>query len=293
MSIFSERKNNATETSKSAYSKKVYFENLSLATVLIGFLILSFGMWETFYSVKVSLSDMNTAMSRAHPFGTDQLGRDLLARYSVAVRHTVLPLWITGFLAFFAAIILASGTYILEERVFGKILKRFVGILSSFVLAFPFSVIVFAVSVYFEGISLSGILLSGFFYIFFKTFIKTIRMIEESRYLGYWEMHESLGGSRWERFFKYGVLNDFKSSLAAELVFSLQLLVAAEVTLSYLGFGVAEPDPSLGNILASNIESALKGEPRILLTSLFVLFLVMYIPSVVRKLIEKRIKPTA
>lgn len=254
--------------------------------LVFSFLVLGFGMWEQFYSVKVSLSDMNAGISFTHPMGADQLGRDLLARFSMAVRQTIVPLWSCAFFGFLLGVLVSSSLYALEESKIGKLLNFTFTSVSSAVLALPFGVIVFAVSVYFEGISLKGVILSGFFYIFLKTILKLGRLVSESRHLGYWEAHESIGGSRFSRFFKYGVMTDFRDSLFSELVFNLKLLVAAEVTLSYLGFGVSEPKPSLGNILASNIENALKGEPRILLTSIAVLFLVMMVPSVLRGLVE-------
>jgi peptide/nickel transport system permease protein len=264
---------------------KNIFKVLSWVFIAV-FLLLCFGMWENIYSVKVSLSSANAGMSSVHPLGADQLGRDLLARFSVAVRNTVLPLWGVGAAAFFIGILISSVQYILDEQLVFRAISSALRSFSVAVLALPFGVIVFSVSVYFEGVSLKGILISGFFYIAIKTFLKLTRLLSESRNLGYWSAHESLGGSKWSRFYKYGVFRDFRAALTSEFVFNMKLLVAAEVTLSYLGFGVSEPNPSIGNILSSNIENALRGDPKILLTSIAVLFLVMFVPSFIQYLIE-------
>ena len=228
--------------------------------------------------------------SLSHPFGTDHLGRDLLARFSIALRQTVIPLWGMVCVAFFIGVICSGGLYLITEKPWGKFIVLICSTFSMALLAIPFGVSVFAISVYFEEIDFSGVLLTGFFYVSLKTFTRVNGLTLESQKMGYWVAHDCMGGSRLNRFIKYGIGSSFREKLISDLIFSFKLLFAAEVTLSYLGFGVSEPNPSLGNILAANIEDALKGEPRIFLLSLGVFSLVMVVPGAARLLLIRSFK---
>jgi len=51
----------------------------------------------------------------------------------------------------------------------------------------------------------------------------------------------------------------------AVLGFQLRVAVAAEASLSFLGFGIQEPQPSFGNMLSSHFDLYLKGHWSVLL----------------------------
>ena len=255
-------------------------------TVVVSFLVLSFGMWENFFSNKVNISNASSGISWSHPLGTDQLGRDLLARCSIAIRQTVLPLWLASSFAFLLACLCGGIVFIYRDKTFIKILSPVSLVLAYSFLAIPFGVAVFMFSVYRENINLTGILLACLCLVFFKTYLKIRDLITENENLGYWKAHQSLGGSRLARYLNYGILQNFRKPLFSEYLFSLKLAVAAEVTLSYLGFGVPEPKPSIGNMMSANLVNALNGEPAVLLTSITVLVVVMYFPSAVEFLFQ-------
>lgn len=276
-----------TRVIKEKVSLTSSFHFISLGIVTVIFLILTFGYWENIFSTKVSLKSANASISALHPLGADQMGRDLLARFSMALRTTILPLWTTAVLAVIGGVILAGLSYTNEHNKIGFFSQWIISTGSSVFMAVPFGVSVFAMSVFFEGISIKGVVICGFVYILLKTFSKTMLLVNETKHLAYWNAHLSMGGSRLERFYKYGVLRDFREALSSELVFSMKLLVAAEVTLSYLGFGISEPQPSIGNILSANLDKALKGDPRILLTSVAILFIVMTVPNLIKITVHK------
>jgi ABC-type dipeptide/oligopeptide/nickel transport system permease subunit len=97
--------------------------------------------------------------------------------------------------------------------------------------------------------------------------------------LAYWEAHRAAGGSLADRVLRYGIAGAWRAPLLALLGFLLRVAVAVEAALSYLGFGVVEPQASFGNILAAHFELYLRGEWRVLAVVAAALALAAAFPS--------------
>ena len=69
-----------------------------------------------------------------------------------------------------------------------------------------------------------------------------------------------LGGSKLTRVIKYGVFRSWKKEIVEMFFIHLQLAFIIEVSLSYLGFGVQEPNPSFGNMFKSHFDLILRGD---------------------------------
>lgn len=263
-----------------------------VVAVVFFFSLLVTGMvWDV--STRVSLSSSNLDATWQHFFGTDHMGRDLFYRYCQAMIGSIVPLWGVVIAATCSAIGFSALLFFGSERAIFRAFSRASNLLSALILSLPFAVLVLAFSVVYEKTGLIPVMGVGFFYIFFKTTSKLSQMLAESQNFSHWQGHEAMGGGRLQRFFSYGILSDFRMYLTSDFCFNLRLIVAAEITLSYLGFGVSEPDPSIGNIISSNIEMALKGDPRILFTALFVLAVTMMIPSKIEEALNRLRRKTS
>jgi ABC-type dipeptide/oligopeptide/nickel transport system permease subunit len=146
-------------------------------------------------------------------------------------------------------------------------------------LAVPAGVFVFALAAWWEwtGRGLVMLVLGGLCLV--RGALLIADLARRDRQLGWWKAHESMGGSWGARLWRYGIGGIWRGAIAELFVFHLKVALAVETALSYLQFGVQEPDPSFGNILASHFEMALHGQWRVLLTVLAGLLLVASLPA--------------
>lgn len=220
----------------------------------------------------VALKAMHLPTSFLHPFGTDGLGRDRLARVQEALWETVLPLWGLALLALLCGVF-AAGVVANRPRVRAG--------LESVLLpatAVPLFIVVFFLAALFEKTGFWSVLPPLMILCAARSFQALNALHRESERLGYWQAHAVLGGSARERFFSYGVWGDWRAEGERLIFFHLQVVLAAEVALSYLGFGVAEPQASLGNLLAASYADILKGNIAFALILVGVFALTLLVP---------------
>jgi ABC-type dipeptide/oligopeptide/nickel transport system permease subunit len=97
--------------------------------------------------------------------------------------------------------------------------------------------------------------------------------------LGYWTAHEALGGTTLSRIWHYGIRGGWSGELMESLWLNLRVAVAIEAAVSYLGFGVAEPAPSFGNMLATHFDYYLKGHVGVVIPIILGLALTAMVPG--------------
>ena len=78
-------------------------------------------------------------------------------------------------------------------------------------------------------------------------------LVKRDEQLGFWLANKLSGGGNLYRILKYGLVSHWKSEIFRDLTLCLSVAITIEISLSYLGFGVQEPIPSIGNILAAHI----------------------------------------
>lgn len=243
--------------------------------------------WSAFVKANEGLTGANLLPSLAHPLGTDGMGRDLLVRFTEAFRGGVLPLWLCGVGSMLSAVAIRGAVFAFDNsRVFSWI-HRFMSGFSQICLSLPFGLVVFILVVLFESTGIGVLLASGGIFLFFKTYQQTDLLLSEYAQLGYWQAHEVVGGSRVERYIKYGLLSSFKRPLLSDAALGLNMLFVVEMTLSYLGFGIQEPSPSFGNILSSQLNKLIFGQAEFLIIATGVTFLVTLIPVSIIKVIDR------
>lgn len=226
-------------------------------------------------SHKPDLAKINQGISWAHPLGFDNLGRDLLIRVAAALRSAVLPLWgavslgaILGGLLGWLANLCPS--------------QRLVSSLDAVMMAIcslPVGVVAFAWAALREQTGLFAVMaslapLAGALF-----FLRIRDLMQRDEHLAFWQAHIATGGTRGDRLWRYGICGAWSGLLSQLLGFLLRVAVAVEAALSYLGFGVAEPQPSLGNILAAHFERYLRGDWRVLAIVALALALAATIPD--------------
>ena len=182
------------------------------------------------------------APSGAHPFGTDQLGRDVLLRTLVAGRlDLVIALGIVG-------IALVAGTAIgILAGWAGGWVDVVVGRVVDVALAFPFLVLVIAiVAVRGPGVTSLFVAVSFVAWVFYARLTRTEVLVV--RELEYMRAAEASGFSRGRIFVRHLLPNVIVQPLvyaSSDLVYAL--LLGASV--SFLGLGVQAPTPEWGQMV--------------------------------------------
>ena len=216
-------------------------------------------------SVDIALG--RQAPSWIHPLGTDSMGRDLLARLLDATVETVIPLWLGVILASLVGVAIGLILMAFEGKSrLALVVSEFAGSFCIFFTSAPITLLVFLWSVFYQSAGLLPVLQALFLLIIMKNFLWLKLQYSVSKNKQYWLAHYSFGGSLMKRLVTYGLLGSWRVSFVSTLIFHLQMVVVIEAALSYLGFGVQEPEASFGNILASHFNFALRSDWSVLIT---------------------------
>lgn len=193
-----------------------------------------------------SLNILNAlhAPSPAHPFGTDYVGRDVLARTLYGARIDLLVVFAVTYVGLTVGVLvgMVAGYY-------GGWIDALVGRAADSAIAFPFIILVLVVISItgsgLKGISL-GIVLVGWALYARLARSEMLSLREEQFMLA----TKSLGYTNRRAIFRHALPNVVRSSLVYSTVDILvNLLVIA--SMSYLGFGPQEPRPDLGGLIAA------------------------------------------
>jgi peptide/nickel transport system permease protein len=210
---------------------------LILVAALVGPFI-----WST-DPLQFSLSDRLKGPSGAHPFGTDELGRDILARMLTGARTTlkvvVVSIAVGGFLG------LALGVV---SGYFGGIIDAVISRLTDATLAFPTLLfgLLFAVSV---GAGF-GPVVAAISLSLWAEFIKVVRAevmsLKEREFIAQAKVY----GSHPLRILVVHIVPNVLNTFVVLLGVNLGKVVLTEASLSYLGAGIPQPTPSWGNMVS-------------------------------------------
>ncbi len=197
--------------------------------------------------METDLTAVLQAPSLQHPFGTDQLGRDVLARvldavwldYRIALTVTYVPMLVGMALG-------AAAGY------FGGVVDVAVMRLADVVMAFPYLVIMIGV-VAIVGPGLTGIYIA-FFTVGWAFNARLTRaemlVLREQQYI---TAARTLGLPTWRILCVHALPNLLKPNLVTSMA-TLVTSILGMATLSYLGLGVQPPRPEWGAIVAEGQE---------------------------------------
>lgn len=182
---------------------------------------------------------------RAHPLGTDQLGRDILSRLIYGSRVSILiALGGTALAGVIGFIMGAIAGY------YGKIADTVIGRIMDINLAFPFILLgIFVVAILGAGVD-KIILIAGVTgWVRFARVVRgEILSIKEMEYV---EAIRSLGGKD-SRIIIRHILPNLVSPFTVIATLDLAKVILMEASLSYLGMGVPPQVPTWGRMLAES-----------------------------------------
>lgn len=193
---------------------------------------------------KIDVYNVLSPPSKEHPFGTDELGRDLLSRMIWGSRVSLKVGFVAVGIAITIGIILGSIAGYYGGRI-DAIVMRFVDIM----LAFPTFFLILAVIAIVEP-SISTIMI-----IIGITGWMDVARLVRAEFLSLKERDfvlaaRALGASDLRIIFRH-ILSNALSPVFVAATFGIAGAILIESGLSFLGLGVQPPDPSWGNILTS------------------------------------------
>ena len=193
---------------------------------------------------EVHIEERLAGPSVEHPFGTDESGRDVFSRVLFGARTSLMVAVAVVLLASVGGAV-AGGLAAFLGGAADEALQRLVDML----MAFPGILLVIALSsVLGPGVHYTVFALAATGWVGFARLMRA--QVLRLKTLDFCEAARALGASRKRILF----LHIFPSALAPILVqasLAMAAVIMAESSLSFLGLGVAPPEPSWGGMLAS------------------------------------------
>ena len=225
-------------------AKRFYTVGLILLSVVfLAFLVSLF--WTPYDPYATDASSKLLAPSAAHPFGTDNFGRDVLSRVMSAAKFTVF----ISFAGVAIALILGTVTG-LPAGYFGGFADKSIMLVNNSIMCFP-GILLALVAVAVFGASMFNVVWAlGL--VFAPTFARVYRAgtleIKEYDYI----THARVMGIRPFRIMLLHILPNLVPQLLPATVIGLANMTLFESGMSYLGLGVQPPDASFGKMLAES-----------------------------------------
>ena len=246
-----------------------------------------FGLFLAFSSLYVDpdtfkLQDALSGPTADHILGTDMMGRDLMARIVAAFTFFILPLWALVVLWTIVGMLFGYGYSAIGDLKLSiaKWLPISFGSLAMLLAAVPVYVLALVWSIWAEAIGFWSVAGPLSLIVVVNVAILLRSLYLEDCQKEYWLAHKSFGGSLAYRFWVYGVRQNWQRKIRDSLIFNCQMALIVETSLSYLGFGIPEPSPSLGNILASHMNLAIRGDFRVIFIVIAAMGIFFLLPHV-------------
>jgi ABC-type dipeptide/oligopeptide/nickel transport system permease subunit len=192
--------------------------------------------------LKQDLSGLLAPPSAAHPLGTDNIGRDVLARVIWGTRVSLIAGLVSVGIGMVAGCLLG-----LAAGYWGGRLDDVAMRLVDAVLSFPALVLALALGAVL-GAGLGGVLIAlGVVYT--PTFARLMRgQVLTLRTREYVMAARVLGGADWWILQRH-VLPNAATPIVVQASLSIGFAILAEASLSFLGLGVQPPEPSWGSMI--------------------------------------------
>ncbi|MPZ71613.1 MAG: ABC transporter permease subunit [Nitriliruptorales bacterium] len=214
--------------------------------VVLGLLVMAAVLGERLAPYPPNAADVPERLrppSLRHPFGTDELGRDVFSRVLVAARVSLQ----VGFIA--VGISLAAGVLLgLIAGFYGRWIDDAIMRVTDMLFAFPAILLAIAIlAVLGPGIA-NAMIAIGIVYtpIFARITRGSVLSVRERVFV---TAARSLGASDL-RLVTLHVLPNVLAPIIVQTSISLAFAILSEAALSFLGLGVQPPDPSWGRMLA-------------------------------------------
>jgi peptide/nickel transport system permease protein len=219
-----------------------------------------------------------------HPLGTDELGRDVLARLIYSIRTSLL-------IAFGATIIgaLIGTTLGFLAAHFRGLVEQGVLVLVDFSASLPFLILALAVLAFFgNSIALFVCLLGLHAWERYARIARSLALSAGAQ--GYAAAVRQLGAGPWRVYGRH-VLPNIASTLIVSMTLAFPEIILLESGLSFLGLGVQPPATSLGSMVGYGREYLTRA-PWILLAPAVAIVLTTLSVSLIGDWLRDRLDPT-
>ena len=216
---------------------------LGLVVISIFILLALFASFVSPYDpIATSWTLVRRPPSAAHWFGTDELGRDVLARVIYGARASLLAGAISVSIALTVGVPLG-----LISGYRGGFLDALISRITDAMLACPFLILAIALAA-FLGPSLSNAMIAigvSATPIFVRLTRGQVMSVKVEDYV---EAARAMGNPRW-RIALFHILPNIMPALLVQATLSIAAAIIAEAALSFLGLGQQPPSPSWGSML--------------------------------------------
>jgi len=216
---------------------------LGLIVISIFILLALFASFVSPYDpIATSWTLVRRPPSAAHWFGTDELGRDVLARVIYGARASLLAGAISVSIALTVGVPLG-----LISGYRGGFLDALISRITDAMLACPFLILAIALAA-FLGPSLSNAMIAigvSATPIFVRLTRGQVMSVKVEDYV---EAARAMGNPRW-RIALFHILPNIMPALLVQATLSIAAAIIAEAALSFLGLGQQPPSPSWGSML--------------------------------------------
>ncbi len=210
----------------------------------------------------------DTVTLRSHPFGTDSLGRDLLARI---IEGSQVSLFI-GIVAPFLWVLLGT-VYGGISGYFGGTIDAAMMRVTDFLIALPFLLFMILFRIGFGiGPGESGIvpMLLALVLLRWEDTARLVRgQVLQIREEAFVQAARLLGAQPLYLIFRHMIPNTI-GPLLVNLTFSIPMAIFTEAFLSFIGMGVAPPTPSWGSMSNEGLKSMLSSPHELLFPAIFI-----------------------
>lgn len=252
-----------------------------ISALLLLFLVVAALFGPAIYPIDANYQDysaINAWPTAAHPFGTDSLGRDTLARLLKGLRVSVLVAFYVETLN-----IGVGATLGLIAGYFGGWLDQIIARLADMLFAFPgllFAILVAAVfgsavSERFGGVGRLLLVAGSLALVSWPLMARYIRgqtlALKERDFI---LAAESLGAPDW-RIIRSHILPNVVNLIVVSATLDVAAVIVNEAVLSLLGLGIQPPDPSIGQMIRQAIDYLEANWLQVLIPSLALTTLVL------------------
>lgn len=216
-----------------------------LTVVFAGAALISL-FWVPYDTTVLNIADRMKLPSLAHPFGTDQFGRDILSMLMVGARTSIAVALVAVGIGMLAGVPLGLAAAARKGSLPDEIIMR----TNDLVFAFPSLLIAVMITAVFGASALNAIIAIGVFNI--PVFARLTRGAALTLWSREYVMAARVAGKGAARISLEHILPNVTNLLIVQGTIQFSLGILAEAGLSYVGLGAQPPTASWGRMLADS-----------------------------------------